>query len=1045
MPPTTWTSAPPTHSNWIPASPRKAATTALAEGGSCCGGKPCGGGGSDCCDDDPKVSRYPKQPPAVDPSVWARAAGGAADQFCGYARGLPDASPEPFTYAGPQLAAFAFPLGGFGAGHVCLRGDGTLQKWCVLNQIRQEAQPLDCMPACFFGLSVGGQSYALASPETYSEERCGLPAGKPARVEEASVSRLKAIPGVRALSVVARYPVADVSYDIAGCPVEVSMRALSPMVPLDAKSSALPCALFQFNVKNTSLTEQTVRLLQSQTNFVGWDGQADCTQPPTPFWGGNVNSPLPSGAGADGGGAGLSMTNGSVKPTDARAGSLVVATLPPTLPSSSSVASSSSAGGGATAWAASLISGEADEASLWSAFVSEKDVPAAQAKPTAASAAGSTWCGGVVQTATLAPGEEATLGFSLSWCFANRTKQYSGIGAAWDKALPNGDLLGNQYQNWFADAAAAAAYLRANLPYLVDTTAAYVETMYGSTLPWQLVDSAAGRAAVLRSPTMWWTADGTVMGCEGNGCCPLNCSHVYGYTTLIERLYPSLAQNMRLSDFVRNFDPTLGVTMRFGATGALNMRYAIDGALASVIKAYLAVQQSDADLSFLKQIWPNVKAQMALVRKDADTGDDGVIRNAQQNTYDTAMYGANTFIGTYYVTALRAAAKMATLMGEAALSQQYAQRASLAAASYDKICWNDGYGYYVADVTLQNCKYSYGPGCFVDQLCAAGLSLACGLGSCFDGTHEASARKAIARYNVVKKPPWHDLQKHLFDGDTGVTVCTYPHGKLGDGMMYDTLVSTGFTSPVIAGLLYDRNLADAERLNGYIRQRHDGRNRSPWNEPECNLLYSRAMAHWNIFDQACGLKYDCTAQHLAFDPRYRATDFKCFFVGDGGWGQFAQKGSAGLASGTASLEMQFGSVKLSSLGLATSATAATAAVDGKSVTVASLSAGVVTFAAPLTLAAGSTLTVALGGGAVSLEVLEGGDGKKPPADGLRRRRAGAGDEEPGASKGGGAEAAGWDGSAMAPTLASWRQVALLGAVGVALFLLGALCGVSLER
>ena len=27
------------------------------------------------------------------------------------------------------------------------------------------------------------------------------------------------------------------------------------------------------------------------------------------------------------------------------------------------------------------------------------------------------------------------------------------------------------------------------------------------------------------------------MGSEGNGCCPLNCSHVYGYTTLLERLY----------------------------------------------------------------------------------------------------------------------------------------------------------------------------------------------------------------------------------------------------------------------------------------------------------------------------------------------------------------------------------------------------------------------------------------------------------------------------------------------------------------------------
>ena len=63
------------------------------------------------------------------------------------------------------------------------------------------------------------------------------------------------------------------------------------------------------------------------------------------------------------------------------------------------------------------------------------------------------------------------------------------------------------------------------------------------------------------------------------------------------------------------------------------------------------------------------------------------------------------------------------------------------------------YGYFVADVDISTCKNSYGPGCFVDQVCAAGLSAACGLGAVFDAAHEAAARKAIAKYNVVKKPP----------------------------------------------------------------------------------------------------------------------------------------------------------------------------------------------------------------------------------------------------------------------------------------------------
>mgnify|MGYP006162579369 CR=1 FL=1 len=110
----------------------------------------------------------------------------------------------------------------------------------------------------------------------------------------------------------------------------------------------------------------------------------------------------------------------------------------------------------------------------------------------------------------------------------------------------------------------------------------------------------------MRSPTMWWCEDGTVLGSEGNGCCPLNCSHVYGYTTLMEKLFPDVAMQMRTTDFIRNYNACGdGVSMRFGEGG-----FAIDGALASVIKAYLVVRQADRALTFLPTIWPNIKAQM---------------------------------------------------------------------------------------------------------------------------------------------------------------------------------------------------------------------------------------------------------------------------------------------------------------------------------------------------------------------------------------------------------------------------------------------------
>lgn len=84
-------------------------------------------------------------------------------------------------------------------------------------------------------------------------------------------------------------------------------------------------------------------------------------------------------------------------------------------------------------------------------------------------------------------------------------------------------------------------------------------------------------------------------------------------------------------------------------------------------------------------------------------------------------------------------------------------------------------------------------------------------------------------------------------------------------------------------------MKDAEEIARNIRMRHDGRNRSPWNEPECGLLYSRQMGGWNLLDQACGFQYDSTKASVQFDPRYSPKNFSCFFVAEAGWGEYRQK------------------------------------------------------------------------------------------------------------------------------------------------------------
>ena len=165
--------------------------------------------------------------------------------------------------------------------------------------------------------------------------------------------------------------------------------------------------------------------------------------------------------------------------------------------------------------ASAVLSQAATEDDLWQQFASHKEVPAAQAAPSAPSAKGGSWCGGVVQHLTLGARASAKLTFVLSWHFPNRVRDLSVGAGTYDSILPA--VLGNQYDNWFADSLAVATYMAAAKAELQAKTRLYRDTIFASTLPPDVVDSAAGRVACLRSATMWWTKGGVVMGTEGNG------------------------------------------------------------------------------------------------------------------------------------------------------------------------------------------------------------------------------------------------------------------------------------------------------------------------------------------------------------------------------------------------------------------------------------------------------------------------------------------------------------------------------------------------
>ena len=643
-----------------------------------------------------------------------------------------------------------------------------------------------------------------------------------------------------------------------------------------------------------------------------------------------------------------------------------------------------------------LIKGVNSERELFHRFTTRDFEDPDPDQPTPPSPQGTTYACAVVQSfSKIPPRSKATVTFCLSWHFPYRP-------CTTPRAKLPPDFYGNLYASWFSDAkdvavkfcdtfsaakrneaTATAKSISPRMPLpkeepwpiaiqpkhsastktkknLLEITRRFVESLYKSKIPWEILESAAGRLAISRSPTLFRTEAGIVLGNAGNEKGPLNGTHVYGYTTLLEKIFPDLARDMATSAFVRNFDlENGGCLVSFGEGG-----FAIDGALASVIKVYLVVLQSDPGFDFLGTVWPNIKRQMeALLDNKHIDPRDGVISGPQQTTYGGPMNGANTMVGSYLVTALKASEAMANFMGDVNFAKKCSKQAQKSSDGYEARCWREDFGYYIADVDESDCENSYGTGCFLDQLVAVGLSRACGFGCAFNPIHEASARRSIVRNNMVQNPSFRDEDSHLCYGESGFRVCTYPHGRLGEGMPSSDKVASGLEYPLVAGLIDDGNLDDAIRVCSFVRARQSGIHKSPWNEPESGLYAARSMSGWNLFDQACGLAYDSTKASIIFLPKIHSESFSCFCTFHQGFGELKQEtnatSDAKFSSGKVSFKVLYGSAELQKIQLYTTAHVVVASLDGQFLNASIGIDGVVAFDTKIALEEDTMLTLSL--------------------------------------------------------------------------------------
>ncbi len=784
------------------------------------------------------------------------------------------------AFTGENLRAVAMPLGGIGTGSLALCGDGSLRQWQLCNNVNH----LAFVPHSFFAVRAQRQGQpavarVLQSGALYHEEFAPIPSVNDYVIPEECKRLLEVLPGVQATEFVGEYPTASVRYLDEALPVEVMLTAYSPFCPLDAQTSGLPAVIFRFTARNPADRPAGVHFAATLQNFVGWDGIQNIVGVECSRYGGNQNHVLRLR-----GLTAVVMENLKLPANHPHNGSLCLATL-------------QADANACPAWD--------DLTTFWSDFT--RNAPVLAAIPAwPATPDGRTINGALSVPVHLEPGEEKTVTFVLAWHFPNR---YVDWGQGFSGIEDRKSLFwqGNAYNTRFASAAAVAEYVRDNFERLDAITRRFRDTFFDSTLPYEILDTVSSQLSIIRTPTCLWTEDGrfhAFEGCGGastggwlatGGCCPLNCTHVWNYEMALAALFPDLERTMRETDLFHQLHPSgylphrtvlplyLPRAWERGIGGPHNP--ALDGLLGMVLKTYREHRRC-ADPEWLPRVWPQIKKAMQHVMTVHDADGDGVIKGEQPNTYDISIYGPNTFIGTLYLAALRAAEEMAQLQGEPELAEQYRERYEKGRQGYDDLLWNGEYWIQIYDPE-KNPEQNYGKGCHSDHLLGQWWAHILGLGHVLPPERVRKAVESIVKYNFRENFFGHKQVPREFasDDEPGVLICSWPHGGRPEvPTLYSDEIWTGIEYEVAALCLYEGMPEEGLAILRAVRSRYNGKRRSPWNDVECGDHYARAMSSWALLDAACGYQYDASTASLSLAPRLGADSFRAFFITATAWG-----------------------------------------------------------------------------------------------------------------------------------------------------------------
>jgi uncharacterized protein (DUF608 family) len=803
------------------------------------------------------------------------------------------------TYSGEHLNRLAFPLGGIGAGMVCLEGTGCLSHVSVRNK-----PELNNEPQTFAAITVKGEKNVARVIEG------PIPEWKILGKREAGNGlggTTYGLPRFDRATFKTRFPFADIKLSSDDLPLDATITGWSPFIPGDEDNSSLPAGALEYTFQNTS--GQAVEALFSfnTVNFMRIYIPSE--------WGSHSPGDMIRGIHN-----GIILHQSGITEHPEYQGDFAVS-----VQGEENVIIDH-------CW---FRGGWFDPLTMaWKNLeeMDPKETPVQEGHAPGAS---------LYVPFKLEPGENKTIRLQLAWYAPHSDLSRGGTPEDAKPCCGESENYPSTYAPWYATNFSGiqdvVTYWSSRFKELKEKSTTFSNTFYAMDLPPEVMEAVAANLTILKSPTVLRQHNGKLWcweGChEELGCCHGSCTHVWNYAQAISHLFPKLERSLRETEFCisqneeghQTFRTNLPISPTYH-----NFYAAADGQLGGIMKVYREWRVS-GDTEWLRSLWPSIRQSMHYCIETWDPKHKGALEEPHHNTYDIEFWGPDGMCTSFYLGALQAMIRMGEEFGDdVTLYRELVEKGgkfmedSLYNGEYffqivrtkgletpDPVAaaeglWNVNYSPEALDLLkAEGPKYQYGNGCISDGVLGFWMARVCGIDDLVDRNKIEGHLASIHKYNLK-----HDLTDHVnpqrpgfaMGDDGGLLLCTWPHNDQPSlPFVYSNEVWTGIEYQVASHLLMMGRVEEGLEIVRICRERYDGTKRNPFDEYECGHWYARAMSSYGLLQGLTGVRYDAVDKILYIDSQI-GENFTSFLATETGFG------NVGLRNGEPFLDVKYGDI-----------------------------------------------------------------------------------------------------------------------------------------